>query len=116
MSPDLVGGGNIEITRAQNRNFALADGFHRLARKDNTFPLFLRYKAHTERLYRRAIEEFERLKKLRPELPNEPIFEVQPDENETAYTQPDEPISDPQPNPEPPAQPAPAPGNEAEQS
>ena len=108
MSPDLVGGNDssldIEITRAQNRNFALADGFHRLARKDNTFPLFLRYKAQTERLYRRTVEEFERLKKLRPELPNEPISEVQPDENEPTSTQPDEPISNPQPNPEPSAQ------------
>ena len=103
MSPDLVGGGNIEITRAQNRNFALADGFHRLARKDNTFPLFLRYQAQTERLYRRAVEEFERLKKLRTELPNEPISEVQPEENKTASTPPDEPISNPQTNPEPPA-------------
>ena len=54
MSPGLVGGNDIEITRAQNRNFALADGFHRLARKDNTFPPFLRYTAQTERLYRRT--------------------------------------------------------------
>jgi hypothetical protein len=30
----------------------------------------VRYQAQTERLYRRAIEEFERLKALRPELPN----------------------------------------------
>jgi hypothetical protein len=31
----------------------------------------LRYQAHAERHYRRALEEFERLKKLRPEMPNE---------------------------------------------
>src|ERR1700716_539290 len=84
MTPDLVGDGDIEITRAQNRNYAFADGFHRLARKDNTFPLFLRYRAQAERLYRRAIEEFDRLKALRVELPNEPISEVQPKENEPA--------------------------------
>ena len=76
MSPELLGDCDlsldIEIARAQNRNYALADGFHRLARKDNTFPLLLRYKVQTERLYRRAAEEFERLKRLRPELPNEP--------------------------------------------
>jgi hypothetical protein len=97
MSPDLVGGGDIEITHAQNCNYALADGFHRLARKDNTFPLFLRYKIQTERLYRRAVEEFDRLKALRPELPNEAILEAQPEEKEPTYAPPDEPISTPQP-------------------
>ncbi len=104
MSPDLVGdlSLDIEITLAQNRNFALADGFHRLARKDNTFPLFLRYKAQTERLYRRAVEEFDRLKRLRPELPKEPILENQPAENEPDCAPTDEPISNPPPNPEPP--------------
>jgi hypothetical protein len=103
MSPELAGDGDIEITQAQNCNYALADGFHRLARKDNTFPLFLRYQAQAERLYRRAVEEFDRLKKLRPELPNEPILEVQPEEKEPACAPTDEPISNPQPNPEPPA-------------
>ena len=101
MSPELIGDCDIEIARVQNRNYALADGFHRLARKDNTFPLFLRYKIQTERLYRRAVEEFDRLKKLRPELPNEPILEVQPEENEPPCAPTDEPISTPQPNPEP---------------
>jgi hypothetical protein len=103
MSPELVGdlSLDIQITHAQNRNYALADGFHRLARKDNTFPLLLRYKVQTERLYRRAVEEFDRLKALRPELPNEPISEVQPEENETTCAPTDEPISNPQPNPEP---------------
>jgi hypothetical protein len=65
-----------EITKAQNRNFILADGFHRLAKTANTWSLFLRYQAQAERLYRRAIEEFERLKALRHELPNEPILEA----------------------------------------
>ena len=105
MSPELVGdlSLDIEIARAQNRNYALADGFHRLVRKDNTFPLLLRYKVQTERLYRRAVEEFDRLKRLRPELPNEPILEVQPEEKEPVSASTDEPISNPQPNPEPPA-------------
>jgi hypothetical protein len=108
MSPDLVGGGDIEITHAQNCNYALADGFHRLARKDNTFPLFLRYKIQTERLYRRAVEEFDRLKALRPELPNEAISEPQPEEKEPTYAPPNEPISTPQPNPQPEPPPEPA--------
>jgi hypothetical protein len=94
MSPELVGDGDIEITRAQNRNYALADGFHRLARNDNTFPLFLRYKVQAERQYRRAVEEFDRLKKLRPEFPNEPILEVQPEENKPDDAPVNEPVSD----------------------
>ena len=97
MSPDLVA--DIEVTRTQNRNYALADGFHRLAEKDNTFPLFLRYKAQAERLYRRAVEEFERVKALRDEFPMEPISDAQPEENEPDPTPPEEPITDPQPNP-----------------
>src|ERR1700730_11752588 len=92
MSPELLGDCDIEIARAQNRNYALADGFHRLARKDNTFPLLLRYKVQTERLYRRAVEEFDRLKALRPELPYEAILEAQPEEKEPTCAPPDQPI------------------------
>jgi hypothetical protein len=86
MSQDLVGHGDIEITKAQNRNYALADGFQRMTsnKRSNTWPLFLRYKVLTEREYRRALEDFERLKALRHELPNEPISEAQPEPNETA--------------------------------
>ena len=62
---------DIEITRAQNRNYALGEGFHRMAKTANTWSLFLRYQAQAERHYRRAIEDFERLKALRPESPNE---------------------------------------------
>ena len=102
MSRELAGNGDIEITRAQNRNYALADGFQRMARQpNNTWSLFLRYQAQAERHYRRAVEEFDRLKALRAELPNKPIWDVQPEENEPACTPPDEPISTPQPNPEP---------------
>ena len=63
----------IEVTPAENRNYRLADGFFRLARQSNGMQLFLRYQAQAEGLYPRAVKEFERLKKLRPELPNEPI-------------------------------------------
>ena len=78
MTEDLVG--DLEVTRAQNRNYALAEGFRRIARDGNSWTLFLRYQAQTERLYRRAIEEFERLKDLRHELPIEPISDPQPEE------------------------------------
>ena len=73
---------DIEVTRQQNRNYALAFGFHKMARLANTWSLFMRYQAQAERLYRRAVEEFERLKALRPELPNEPILETQPEQTE----------------------------------
>jgi len=76
---------DIEITRAQNRNFALAFGFHKMAGQANTWSLFLRYQAQAERHYRRAIEEFERLQALRdrlpPELPNEANSAPQSEEN-----------------------------------
>ena len=92
MSVELAGDGDIEITRAQNRNFALGEGFHRLARRSNCWSLFLRYQAQSERMYRRAVEEFERLKRLRNELPNEPIGELEPEENKTAGDSRNEPI------------------------
>ena len=79
-------------------------------------PLFLRYQAQTERLGvpsgPRAIEEFERLKALRHELPNEPILEAQPEPNETTCipgpTKPLHPRKSPPPSrrlPAPPSQP-----------
>ena len=61
--------------------------------------LFLRYQAQTERLYRRAIEEFNRLKALRHELPNEPILDTQPEANETVNTLPSNPLNPSNPSP-----------------
>jgi hypothetical protein len=86
MSPELAGDGDIQITRVQNRNFALGEGFHRAAQEPHTWTLFLRYQAQAERQYRRAIQEFDRLRALRPEfdeeieeIPNEPISATQPE-------------------------------------
>src|SRR5205807_1917386 len=59
-SPALPG--DIEFTPAHNRNYALGDGFHRMTKQGNAFILLLRYKAQTERLCRRAVEDFNRLK------------------------------------------------------
>ena len=73
MNPDLAGDGDIEITRAQNRNYLLGEGFHRMTSKSNSWSLFLRYYAQVERHYRRAVEEFERLQRLRSKPSNEPI-------------------------------------------
>jgi hypothetical protein len=115
MSQDLVGHGDIEITKAQNRNYALADGFQRMTsnKRSNTWPLFLRYKVLTEREYRRAKEEFEGLKALRHDLPNGPISDAQPEPNETTCdSSPTDPIPPQNPvltSPEPPPGPPPAP-------
>ena len=54
MNPQLTA--DIEITQAQNRNYLLGDGFHRLISQNNSFALLLRYQAQAERHYRRAIE------------------------------------------------------------
>ncbi len=87
MSPELAGDGDIEITPVQNRNFALGEGFHRATQKPHTWALFLRYQAQAERQYRRATQEFDRLRALRPEfakeepeeIPNEAISPSQPE-------------------------------------
>jgi hypothetical protein len=89
---------DLEVTRAQNRNYCFAEGFTRLTRISPTWPIFLRYQAQTERLYRRAIEDFERVKALRSELPN-----ALPEEIEN------EPENKPIPNPQPQETKAPSP-------
>src|SRR5450756_875235 len=94
ISDSLVNVDN-EITKAQNRNDLVAEGFHRINKySPSSFTLFLRYQAQTERMYRRAVEEFERLKRLRHELPNEAILEAQPEANETTC-----PTPEPKPSP-----------------
>ena len=78
LAPDMVDG-DTEVTRQQNRNYLLAEGFTLAAKASNVWSLFLRYQAQAERQYRRAVEEFDRLQALRPELPNEPISEPPPE-------------------------------------
>lgn len=78
---------DIDVSRAQNRNYALAEGFDKMARHSPSLALMLRYQANAERQYRRAVEEFERLKVLRPDLPIqdlpiEPILETEPAQTE----------------------------------
>lgn len=88
----------IEVAAAQNRNFLLFEGFKRNVANSNAFALCLRYSAQAERQYRRAIEEFERLKALRPELQNEPISDAGPAADEPE----DPPIAVDETNPFPP--------------
>ena len=68
MNAQFVGDGDIEITHGQNRNVAFAEGFQRMVARSDVWTVFLRYQAQAERNYRRALEEFERLRALRPEL------------------------------------------------
>jgi hypothetical protein len=88
MSKQLAGEGSAEVTRSQNRNYCLADGFVRLARQSNGWSVFLRYQAQAERQYRRALEEFDRLKALRSVLPNEPNPQLQPEPESATYPAP----------------------------
>ncbi|MBV9503405.1 MAG: hypothetical protein JO323_00215 [Acidobacteriia bacterium] len=60
MSAEIAGG--VDIAVQQNRNYCLSEGLTRMARQSNTFSLFLRYQAQAERQYRRAVEDFERLR------------------------------------------------------
>jgi hypothetical protein len=83
MMPDTVGVGDIEITRAQNRNLGIAEGFRRMVRQSSdVWSLMLRYQAQSERMYRRATEDFDRLKALRDEMPNEPNDLIQPEQTD----------------------------------
>jgi hypothetical protein len=86
LDPDMLEG-DIPVTRAQNRNYAVAEGLCDLImRSRDPLSLLLRYQAQAEREYRRAIEDFERLKALRPEFPNEPIWQEETEENHELAT------------------------------
>jgi hypothetical protein len=87
---------DIDVLREQNRNFILWEGLSRLLRQSQDVLVFLRIQAQTERLYRRAAEDFERIRKLRKELPNQPDFRPEPEETK--------PVEPPKTNPpDPPA-------------
>ena len=86
------------FTRAQNRNYALADGFDHMVRRTDNWKLFLHYQAQTERNWRRALEEFERLKALRHELPNEANYDPQPEAKETTSIPPEPTRFPPEPS------------------
>jgi hypothetical protein len=77
MDPDMIG--DIEVTRQQNRNFCIAEGFRRIAKESDLMNLALRYRIQAERDYRRALEEFQRLERLRPKLPKVPNLLSGPD-------------------------------------
>jgi len=108
LTPEMIEG-NFPVTRVQNRNFACATGLRKMVeRSRDPLALLLRYQAQAERDYRRAIEDFERLKALREEMPNEPIWQEEIQEThelatleELKVTLPDGVIYDPSAGPDP---------------
>jgi hypothetical protein len=62
MDPEMYGGG--EPGREQVKNYLLAEGFRRSVGKSNVIHLSMRYSAQSERLYRRAVADFDRIKAL----------------------------------------------------
>ena len=85
-----------KISYGQNRGYYMAEGFRQLIARGKGDPwrLFLRYQAQAERQYRRALEEFERLKTLRGELPNEPTVDPETEEKIDRYAPLPEPVED----------------------
>ena len=76
-----------DITRAQNRNYGLGEGFQRFTQRDDTFRLFLRYQAQAERHYRRGIEDLQRLMSMRDQLAvPQPICEQPPADPDPVLT------------------------------
>ncbi len=67
-----------EYQKVMSRIHCLSSGFHDMNAARPTWSLFLRYQAQAERHYRRALDELTRLQQLRPNFPNEPILEAQP--------------------------------------
>jgi hypothetical protein len=91
---------DIEYSKPQNRNYCAAEGWNSIAKRSNALTLFLRYQAQAERQYRRAIEDFDRLKSLRHELPNEPNYDPQPlQPQQTEPTSPADPVDETDPIP-----------------
>ena len=101
----------VDVTLEQGRAYWLAFGFNRYTRQSPIASTFLRFQAQAERLYRRAVEDFDRLFKLRGQLPpekyeeNEPKADPQSAEN-TADPDP-APAENPETNPRPTRRPRP---------
>jgi len=62
MDPEMYGGG--EPGKQQVKNYLLAEGFRRSVGASNVIHLCMRYNAQAERLYRRAVQDFERIRDL----------------------------------------------------
>ena len=98
LSPHLVDE-NHTIVQSQNRNFLLAHGFHALYVEAPSFLVALRYQSQAERLYRRAVADFDRLRTLRQELAIEPDFCAQSQEKTQLTPTENEPVNLPYSDP-----------------
>jgi hypothetical protein len=94
----------VQVTVDQNRSLCLAVGFERLVHRSEAWKYFLRYYAHAERFYRRSVEEFERLKAQRSELPNEPTADSELEEI-ASFVHPKPAVNEPTGPAEPPPPP-----------
>jgi hypothetical protein len=102
-NPELTNG--LKVTPGQNHNYWTAAGFCQLNRKSD-WQFFLRYQAQAERLYRRAIEDFDRIRTLRgvlPEqnLPEQNIAEPEPEPKAAEPRTPQSVTADPPVRPQP---------------
>ena len=95
------------VTKAQEESFWMATGFYEVNRlSPSCWQFFLRYQAQTERFYRRAMEEFERLRRHRGRIPEQ--IDAEPAPQPTAGQPPTpEPKTSPTPHVDRPAIPAP---------
>ncbi len=95
MDPEMYGGG--EPGKQQVKNYLLAEGFRRSVGASNVFHLCMRYNAQAERLYRRAVQDFERIKSLRSPLEGSepPIDQTNPISPEPQQTEPLTPSESP---------------------
>ncbi len=120
MDPEMYGGG--EPGKQQVKNYLLAEGFRRSVGASNVFHLCMRYSAQAERLYRRAVQDFERIKSLPSSGagplacvldPSElPVAQTNPIPPEPQQTEPLTPTGPaPEAGPEPSDSPKPAPHN-----
>jgi hypothetical protein len=79
----------VECSFGQIRSHVIFSGLQRVLRDSNAFALVLRYQAQAERQYRRAVEEFNR---LRSDCPNEPIHEPEPEQTKIETPAQNEPV------------------------
>ena len=115
---------NTEFTLTQKHNFLLAGGFQHSAAQSNALSLCLRYAAQAERQYRRAVEDFDRIRSLSsgagrgahdpcgpaclpPQEPADQTNPIPPEPTDTMPLTPSEPAPEPAPadapnTPEPP--------------
>jgi hypothetical protein len=91
--------GDPQVTNGQKSSFWMAAGFCE-ANKTSVWQFFLRYQAQTERFYRHAVEEFERLRRHRGRAPEQTVVDPAPEPEPAAVRPPKtEPARPPRPEP-----------------